>query len=313
MSGKKAKKNAQLVAGSAMPESLPPAPALPGFDPKPLSDSVAAALPKAQAASRRLASLCQELVALAVPDLSRELATTDAGTSIAVAADRLSGELPILLTDLEALARRLREWREIEQRSRRARFAEAAAAIGWAMAGNWPEPVVQQAVFIVIDEARDSATVNGLPLGGAPTADRLIAAAAAELAIVEKERSKPEDFVAELRKAYATAGGEPGRGVGVFDILRTMLWLKQSKRFQRDPRRDTFRPYSLAQFRADLTHYLASGAPPVFQGNISYRLEIAAGSFAQDGLFMFLPQTGRLGTCGRITFQPIQADDAHDR
>jgi hypothetical protein len=104
--------------------------------------------------------------------------------------------------------------------------------------------------------------------------------------------------------------GEPGKGVPVFDVLRGLLLLRQSKRFHRDPRAEAFRPYPAAQFRADLTHYLASGAAPVQEGRARYQLEIAAGSFAQDGLFMFFPQTERLGTCGRLTFQPMQEGES---
>jgi hypothetical protein len=50
--------------------------------------------------------------------------------------------------------------------------------------------------------------------------------------------------------------------------------------------------------------------PPARDGKQTYALEVAAGSFAQDGVFMFFPQTERLASCGRLTFQPLKTGDA---
>jgi hypothetical protein len=279
---------------------------LPDFDPEVLKKSIAGAVSKAQGVSRGLESLRRSLEVLAVPDLLQALVTSDSGPGVETGVARLRAELPGFLSDLERVSEYIAEWRSAERRSRRARFEEDAGRRGWTLMGNWPEPVVQQIVFVTVDEAKDTAAINGKALPGTPVAERILAVIAEELETLARERTQPDVFAAELWKAYTAAGGEPGKGVAVFELLRGVLWLRQSKRFHRDPRADAFRPYPVAQFRADLTHYLASGAPPVQEGQAKYQVEIAPGSFAQDGLFMFFPQTERLSTCGRLTFQPIQ-------
>jgi hypothetical protein len=260
-----------------------------------------------------MAGLCKSLEGLAQQDISRMLASSDVATTVSTEVESLTAAITALLGELEQLSRRLQEWRELERRSRRARFEEGVANCRWVRVGNWPEPVVQHVVFVVLDEAKEIAAINGRPLGGAPTAEKLLAAVAAELQALERDRREPKEFIKELWEAYGEAGGKPGRGVGVYDLLRSLWWIKQTKRFQHDPRADTFRPYPIALFRGNLTHYLASGAPPFALGGASYQLEVTAGSFAQDGLFMFFPQTERLGTCGRLTFQALQAGDDHAR
>ena len=45
--------------------------------------------------------------------------------------------------------------------------------------------------------------------------------------------------------------------------------------------------------------------PPIDEGGKSYELQVVGGSFAQDGIYMYFPQTDRLATCGRLTFQPL--------
>jgi hypothetical protein len=228
---------------------------------------------------------------------------------VAAATRRLTVEFPTLLSEMGGLNELIEECRRAERRSRRGRFEEAAAARGWELIGSWPEPVIQQVIFVVVDEAKESATVNGNALGGTLTAERLVAAVADELGALERDGIEPGRFATEMWSAYAAAGGEPSRGVAVFDLIRSLVWVRQSRRFQRDPRAETFRQYPLAQFRADLTRYLAAGAPPVADGRVAYRLEVTAGSFAQDGLFMYFPQTERLGTCGRITFRLVEGGD----
>jgi hypothetical protein len=310
MTNNRQRKSDRMAPRKRAPAPPPPTLPVPGFEPGALASIIGTALPKAEAASRCLASLRRSLEALAVPDVLQALATSDAAASVEAGGTHLRADLPSLLSDLERVAEQIAEWRRGERRSRRARFEEEAARRGWTLTGSWPEPVVQQIVFVAVDEAKDTAIINGKALPGVPAAERLLAAVIEELGTLERERTQPEVFAVELWKAYAAAGGEPGRGIPVFDVLRGLLWLRQSKRFHRDPRADTFRQYPVAQFRADLTHYLASGAPPFHEGGTRYQLEIAAGSFAQDGLFMFFPQTERLGTCGRLTFKPMQDGEA---
>jgi hypothetical protein len=269
-----------------------------------LTDLAAKELSGLPQVARQANAMARQLQALSGPEALQALATSDLATAIAKAADDLAAGLQPLAAGIGRLRQIVEEWRAAERRSRRGRFEEGVRGQGWSLVGSWPEPVVEHTVFIVVDEAKDSATVNGRTVSGVPTAEKLIGAAAQEVELLARDRTTPEDFILQVWKAYCAAGGQPGQGVPVFDLLRALVWVRQSKRFQRDPRSEFFRPYPLAQFRADLTHYLGSGLPPARDGKQTYALEIAAGSFAQDGLFMFFPQTERLASCGRLTFQP---------
>lgn len=196
-------------------------------------------------------------------------------------------------------------WHAGERRSRRMRFEQLSQSCNWTITGTWPEPVLNRIVFLTIDELKDKAAVNGRPVAGLPTAERLARAVADEITTLQQQLTQPEAFISQLWKAYSARTQHPQTGVQVLELIAEMTWQRQSKAFQRDPRSEFYRGYSLAQFRADLTHYLASGAPAVSSGGKSLELHIAGGSFAQDGIYMYFPQTDRLATCGRLTFQPV--------
>lgn len=300
-------KSTALSTTVPAPEPLPVA--LPGVDPDALRQRVVAVSQRLRPTQEGLTSLLESLRQIEGPNPLDAIATAGEGP-VAAAHRKLAAELPTLLSELGTLNELLEECRYAERRSRRGRFESAVGVRGWSLIGSWPEPVVQQVVFIVVDEAKNGATVNGKALGGPPTAERLVAAVVEELGALDRDATEASRFATDLWTAYTAAGGEPGRGVAVFDLIRSLVWVRQSKRFQRDPRAETFRQYPLAQFRADLTRYLATGAPPVKDGRAAYRLEVTAGSFAQDGLFMYFPQTERLGTCGRITFRPVDDGDS---
>lgn len=200
----------------------------------------------------------------------------------------------------------LASWRAAERRSRQLRFEAIASSRKWELVGAWPEPVVSGMVFIVVDEARGRATVNGKAVPGLAIAERIAACVETELKEIEKNKLKPEEFIARLWQAYVACGGKKGHGVLVFDILREMAIQRQRKGFFRDPNSAQFRPYPAAQFRADLTTYLAAGAPPLKHEAEELVLEIVGGSSAENGLFMYFPQTRRLATCGRLKFDVAQ-------
>jgi hypothetical protein len=255
---------------------------------------------QAAAAFSKLARTCEEikkdgvLTAFAKTDLSRRLKQT------IEQAQQITPKLPGLLIDL---ADSVDSWQAGESRTRRARFEDIAQQLNWKIVGSWPEPVVQDVVFIVVDEAKRRVTVNGQQVRGSLTAERIAAVVATELRDLEEDRAEPSEFIAAAWKAFTSGGGSEERGISVFDLLREMVWQRQGKTFQRDPRQELFRGYSVAQFRCDLTNYLAAGAPPVKEGNTEYELEVQGGSFAADGVFIFLPQTHRLATCGRLAFR----------
>src|SRR4029077_2972007 len=151
--------------------------------------------------------------------------------------------------------------------------------------------------------------INGQRIKGTATAERIASAIAHELEILRKDRTEPAEFISSMRKAFARIGESAVKGVAVHDILREIVWQRQSKAFQKDPRPELFKGYSVSQFRSDLTYYLASGAPRVKDGNTEYELEIQGGSFASDGIFMYFPQTDRLATCGRLKLRPVNGEE----
>jgi hypothetical protein len=233
-------------------------------------------------------------------------ATTDAPARLSDACDRVQTGISPCLQQIEVVQQGIAHCRNAERGSRRVRFEAAAKDRGWTVIGNWPEPVVSGIVFVVVDGAKERATVNGQVVSGLPTAEKLIAQAETELQDLDTNKAEPKKFIHELWNAYQSSGGRINEGVLVFDLLREMLLVRQSKEFFRNPTAQRFRPYPVTQFRADLTGYLAAGSPRVIDGSEEYVLDIVGGSYAEHGLFMYFPETNRLATCGRLTFRPAR-------
>lgn len=290
--------------------SLAPTPlAVPDFTP----DAFVQVLTEATAASsqilKQLNAVNKACDAAKKADVLNVLATSDFPTRVQVACRQLSEDLPQYLRILATLKTHIDEWASAEKRSRRARFEQYVRASNWTMVGSWPEPVVESVVFVVVDEDKGKATVNGRQCSAPPTAERLIVHCAEELLRLAQNRTAPSEFVKQVWKAYQARGGQASIGVPVFDLLAEMVWQRQGKAFSRDPRTELFKGYGVAQFRADLTHCLAAGPAVVTDGSSRYRLELVGGSFAQDGLFMFMPQSQRLATCGRVIFKPVESGE----
>ena len=105
-------------------------------------------------------------------------------------------------------------------------------------------------------------------------------------------------------------GGQADSGILAFDLLEKLVWQRQSKSFHRDPRTESFKGYSSRKISADLTYYLASGAPICPEGNSTFRLEIVGEGYSQQGgMFMYFPQSDRLATCGRLIFRPADTGE----
>jgi hypothetical protein len=237
------------------------------------------------------------------------LATSDFPLKVDAACTRLGEDLPQCLQILTTLKAQIDEWGLAERRSRKARFEHYVRTNNWTFIGSWPESVVESIVFVVVDEEKGKATVNGRQCPTPPTAERLIASCADELTRLSQNRTDPVEFVKQLWKAYQTRRGQPGSGVPVFDLLAEILWQRQGKAFSRDPRTELFKGYGIAQFRADLTNCLADGTPIVTDASARHSLEVVGGSYAQDGLFMYMPQSNRLATCGRLVFKPAESGE----
>jgi hypothetical protein len=232
----------------------------------------------------------------------RALAELETVHRLPAVVDELSESLRESSSLLDSFRKQCDDWRSGERRSRKARFERLVASMGWNIVGSWPEPVVRGIVFVAVDEAKGKALINGQTLTS-PTAERLVKAVAAELDSLTKGLTDAAAFGGQIWAAYRACGASPGEGVSANDLLAKLTWQRQSKQFQRDPRQHAFRGYPMAQFRADLTNYIASGAAAVADSGTQYELEIAGGSFAQDGIFMYFPQSDRLSTCGRLTFK----------
>lgn len=311
MGTKKPKKpKAPQEAGRALgpcPADLPVAP-IADFDDAAILGNFNEFDALAQALMRHLASIQATGDEARKKGLIRTLATSEHAWQLTAAVAEAELALQACSTCLRPIRSGLEAWKAGERRSRRARFERIATEMGWKVIGSWPEPVINGIAFVTVDELKDRATVNGRAVVP-PSAERLADHVAVELEQLTTHRTSPIDFVASIWQAYQTSGGQSGQGVLVHDLLAELSWLRQSKAFQRDPRQDLYRGYSAAQFRADLTYYLSAGAPPVEDKGKQYELEVVGGSFAQDGLFMYFPQTDRLATCGRLTFRSVNRQD----
>jgi len=218
-------------------------PAVPGFNVgsfAAVSQPLVSKLQNVARLSARQAQILRGLTSESKPSLSVPAELMQNAQEVSAI---LAQEIEQLSQELKALQSQISEWRLAERTSRRNRFEEASRLRGWKLVGNWPEPVVEGIVFIVINEEDKHATVNGKRLSGEPAADTLIAAAESELDSLRRNRTEPAAFIAALWKAFRACGTEPGKGIEIYRVLREMVWQQQTRSFQRDPRRETFRPY----------------------------------------------------------------------
>jgi hypothetical protein len=298
-------KPGQREASKTAPSELPSIPApepLPDFDSAAFTETCTNLTDIGSSLIKRLSIVLAVAQEAAKSGAIQGLHASETSHVLPTVLDELDGSVRQSTSLLNAFHNQFNEWRNAERRTRRARFEKLAKSMDWKIAGSWPEPVVRGIVFVSVDDSKDKALINGRLLGS-PTAERLIRAVTAELETLNKGLTAPAEFASQAWAAYKACGASPGNAVAVHDLLARMTWQRQSKQFHRDPRQESFRGYPLAQFRADLTNYLASGSAPVTDSRNQYELEIAGGSFAEDGIFMYFPQSNRLSTCGRVTFQ----------
>lgn len=289
-------------------DSVPLLP-IPDFEPDELTKVCAGVQESAKDLTKRLATLQRACEEIGNRGALEALARGERTGPLIQTIGTLTAALPGFLTELSQVQTLVEVWQAGERRSRRSRFEQTARVLNWKIIGSWPEPVVNGMVYISLDEPKDRVTINSRPLTGELTAERISIAVEAELATLQRDLTEPAEFIMQVWKAHSARTTGPTVGVFVHDLLAELTWQRQSKRFQRDPRLDLFRGYPLAQFRADLTNYLAAGAPPATVAGKSYELQIVGGSFAQEGIFMYFPQADRLSTCGRLSFQSLDRDE----
>lgn len=228
---------------------------------------------------------------------------SDAVAVLNSSVSKLEEVMPGAAKELVQLQSVLGKWSTSEASSRKTRFEAIAKRQCWNVVGNWPEPVVEGIVFVVVDEKKNSATVNDVTVSGLPTAELLAVEVYRQLDELRRNVTDPAKLVTDIWRAYKSIGGKPDDGVLVFDLLKELVWMRQSKRFAKNPTASLFKDYPTAQFRADLTSYLSTGSPLFQDGSNKYSLDIVGGSYAENGLYMYFPQTKRLATCGRLTFR----------
>lgn len=289
-------------------ERIGPLP-VPDFDVDALTALTQEVFSRAGDVARNASALLKACESAKKVGIAFSLADSDFVPKVKTASEHLSEAVDPCLASTKRLTDQLLQWERAEKNSRRSRFEQESRRRRWRIIGSWPEPVIEGIVFLVIDEEKNRVTLNGRALSGSPTAERLVEAVRQELTLLTANRPAPAEFIKELWKVYRAMGGQVDSGILAFDLLDKLVWQRQSKTFHRDPRSDLFKGYSMAQFRADLTHYLASGAPSVAEGSSSCQLEIVGGSYAQEGIFMYFPQSDRLATCGRLIFRPIDPGD----
>jgi hypothetical protein len=282
---------------------------LPEFDAAAFHSTVAAAGAALRPIHRAIGEFVKRCDSFQKDAPDRVLDFSDAAVRLHDSIANIQQSFPGCAAALNPLTTAIDTWRASERRTRQMRFEAAAKQLAWTITGSWPEPVIQGIVFVVLDDTKDRASINGKTLTGPPTAGRLIETARNELAALQAHRTEPAPFIDSLWKAYKSCSDGSDGSVSVFELLAELTWQRQSKNFKRDPRSELFHPYPIAQFRADLTSYLAAKTPLIKDGRRSFELEIVGGSFAQDGLFMYFPQTDRLATCGRLSFRPTDQEE----
>jgi len=184
-------------------------------------------------------------------------------------------------------------------------LAAQAAAHGWAIQGAWPEPVVNEIVFLRFDADSGRLSMNGRTLK-AITIKEVVGLIEGEIQTLTPKNFDPGQWVNRLgevydavRRKHAIADGDP---VPIFDLIPEMALAQQSPKFVRDPIDAHFSSYGVARFRADLTRVLRAEKTVLDDGR---HIRLTASSFARDNFLMYFPATRHLGSCGRIGFQRL--------
>jgi hypothetical protein len=184
------------------------------------------------------------------------------------------------------------------------KFRKEVERHGWSLNGSWPEPVVEEIIFIKVIPEVGKIIINDRTIPWCHV-EEIVAEIEKERADLSKDTLDPSKWLSEVCRAYDKAlvklGLPKGEPVPVFDVLAQLVWGRHDHRILADPSQENFKAYSAKEFRADLTRALASGITTTADGR---RLDISAGSFSRQTIFMYFPSTRHLGSCGRIAFSP---------
>jgi hypothetical protein len=172
--------------------------------------------------------------------------------------------------------------------------------------GASPDFIVGGIVYLGIDFTTGSVTLNDQSLQLFPF-KKVLQHLTEELDRQKKDAFDPSKFLGQLWQAYEARTTErkstnARKRVSIFELLMELALREQSKGFTRNPVKERFKSYSQHRLRANLFRLLGSGIDLTLNG---HRLILEPTSVADEGLFMYLPATGRCGFVGHILFAPI--------
>lgn len=171
--------------------------------------------------------------------------------------------------------------------------------------GASPDFIVGGIVYLGIDFTTGSVTLNDQSLQLFPF-KKVLQHLTEELDRQKKDAFDPSKFLGQLWQAYEARTTErksnARKRVSIFELLLELALREQSKGFTKNPVKDRFKSYSQHRLRANLFRLLGSGIDLTLNG---HRLILEPTSVADEGLFMYLPATGRCGFVGHILFAPI--------
>ncbi len=174
--------------------------------------------------------------------------------------------------------------------------------------GAAPDFIIDGIVYLGVDFTTGSVTLNDQKLHLFPF-KKVLQHLVEELDRYKKEAFDPPKFLNLLWKAYEAKADENQRSnsmrkrIAIFDLLLTLALQEQGTAFSRNPVKERFKSYSQHRFRANLFLLLVSGADLTLKGR---RLILEPTSVADEGLFMYLPATGRCGFVGHLLFSPVE-------
>jgi hypothetical protein len=174
------------------------------------------------------------------------------------------------------------------------------------LSGAFPDYIVNGVVYLGINAESHSALINDSKIPLFPLKD-VFKQLTEQLAQFKKEAFDEKMFLEHLHEAYdscllkqfALEGSGLKKRVSIFTLLAELAFSNQSKAFLKNPTQKLFKPYSQHKFRADLFRLFNSETSPKWKGN---NLILEPTSVAENGLFMYLPATGRCLFVGHVIF-----------
>jgi hypothetical protein len=211
-------------------------------------------------------------------------------------------ELSSCLRDLGAESAEAQRISEIVRRDASAAFLELDAVIRdlcekkrWRLDGHWPDYFIDLAVPLHVDEKAQVIEINAK----AYSTDELELAIAAALRDALSRAASPAKFMAMVVAAYDKLGSPDRTQVAILDVYKQIVIDVQSQKFWRNAASTAFTPFSVDQFRGQLSRMLEAGISGSADGR---ELRLVPPLNPKDAVFMYQPAERRFGFVGRIEF-----------